>query len=262
VSSGENSLRALGRGAAIHCRRLLAGWMRDPVTAIQALVYPALTLLMLWIVFGNTITEFTGEKSVYRSVPMITVIAAMSGAMVSGIGLTEEKRLGLLSRFATLPTHRAAGIAGRMLAEGVRVLITTGFILAVGVAIGFRFTQGPLASVAMVGLPLMYGLGFAVLVTAVATVSRGVLVVNIIGIVTSLLMFFNSGFVPIEAYPDWLQTVVADQPMTCVVEAMHGLAFGGPVAAAACKTLAWSLGSVVVFAYPALRGLRRAAEQG
>ena len=41
-------------------------------------------------------------------------------------------------------------------------------IFAVGVALGFRFTQGPLAAIALFTIPVLYGLGFSTMVTALA----------------------------------------------------------------------------------------------
>ncbi|WP_245662580.1 ABC transporter permease [Nocardia vermiculata] len=244
----------------IQCKRLLMVWTRDPVTTIQTMIYPALTLLMFRIVLGDSITTATGMPSVYGTVPMITLVAAMSGAVVSALGFKSEKSSGLLGRFWTMPIHRAAGLTGRLLAEAIRVLVTTLFVIVVGVCIGFRFWNGPLASIAMVGIPVLFGVGFAVMVTALATVSEGVVLVNIISIFNTLLMFFNSGFVPVFAYPTWLQAIVENQPMSTSIDAMRGLAWDGPVAEPLLKTLAWVLGMIVVFGYPAIRGYRKAAE--
>ncbi len=250
------------RHSLIQCKRLLMGWARDPATTVQTLLYPALTLLMFRIVLGDYITEFTGMPSVYGTVPMITLVAAMSGAVISALGFKTEKATGLLGRMWTMPIHRAAGLTGRLLAEAIRVLITTLFVIAVGVCIGFRFWNGPLASLAMIGIPVLFGVGFAVLVTALATVSEGVVLINLISIINTLLMFFNSGFVPVTAYPTWLQKTVENQPMSTAIDAMRGLCWDGPVAEPLLKTLAWVLGMIVVFGYPAVRGYRKAAETG
>nr|WP_245553006.1 ABC transporter permease [Nocardia veterana] len=262
TTSSERAVSTWARHSLIQCKRLLMGWARDPATTVQTLIYPALTLLMFRIVLGDSITQFTGMPSVYGTVPMITLVAAMSGAVVSALGFKTEKQTGLLGRFWTMPIHRAAGLTGRLLAEAIRVLITTLFVIAVGVCIGFRFWNGPLASLAMIGIPVLFGVAFAVMVTALATVSEGVMLVNIISIVNTLLMFFNSGFVPVFAYPTWLQNVVENQPMSTAIDAMRGLCWDGPVAEPLWKTLAWVVGMIVVFSYPAVRGYRRAAETG
>ncbi|MEV5649207.1 ABC transporter permease [Nocardia sp. NPDC052254] len=258
----ERALSVWAQHTLIQCKRLLMGWARDPATTVQTLIYPALTLLMFRIVLGDTISTATGMPSIYGTVPMITLVAAMSGAVVSALGFKVEKATGLLGRFWTMPIHRAAGLSGRLLAETIRVLITTLFVIVVGVCIGFRFWNGPLASLAMICIPVLFGVGFAVMVTALATVSEGVVLVNTISIINTLLLFFNSGFVPVGAYPTWLQKTVENQPMSTAIDAMRGLCWDGPVAEPLLKTLAWVIGMIVVFGYPAIRGYRRAAETG
>ncbi|WP_433661648.1 ABC transporter permease [Nocardia sp. CA-128927] len=258
----ENSLSNWVTHSLIQCKRLLLVWARDPATTIQTLVYPALTLLMFKIVLGKSITSYTGQPSIYAQMALLTLVAAMSGAVVSALGFKGEKMTGLLGRFWTMPIHRAAGLTGRLLAEAVRVLVTTLFVIGVGLLLGFRFNHGLLAGIALVGIPVLFGVAFAVLVTALATITEGVMLVNIIGIINTLLMFFNTGFAPAFAYPIWLQSTIQNQPMSCAIDAMRGLSYGGPVADPLMKTVLWTVGLIVVFAYPAVRGYRRAAETG
>ncbi|MEV6069906.1 ABC transporter permease [Nocardia sp. NPDC052001] len=246
----------------IQCKRLLIGWARDPATTIQTIVYPAATLIMFRIVLGDSITSATGEPSIYGTVPMVMLVAAMSGSVVSALGFKVEKVTGLLGRFWTMPVHRAAGLTGRLLAEAIRVLATSLIVLAVGLCLGFRFWFGPAASIAMLLIPVLFGIGFAVLVTALATITEGVMLVQVIGVINTLLMFFNTGFVPVFAYPTWLQKTVENQPMSTAIDAMRGLAYDGPIAMPLMKTVAWAIGMVLVFGYPAIRGYRRAAETG
>lgn len=256
----ESSVILFAEQSLLQGKRLLRGWARDPATMIQALIYPALMLLVFRVALGDTITLATGKPSVYGTVPLITLTGAMSGAMVSAVGLAAEQRSGLLARFATMPVHRGADLAGRALAEASRIFLTTVLIVVVGVGLGLRFEQGALAALGALLVPVLFGIGFAVPVTALATMAKGGQMILIIGMVTTLLMFFNSGFVPIAAYPSWLQPIVEYQPMSCAIETMKGLLLGGPVRNPLLQTLAWSLGSIALFGYAAIRGYRRAAE--
>lgn len=262
ASRNESALSVWAEQSLVQSKRLLIGWSRDPSTTVQALIYPALTLLMFHVVLGNSISAATGAPAVYGQVPMVMLVAAMTGSVISALGFKIEKATGLLGRFYTMPVHRAAGFTGRLLAEAGRVLVTSLFVLLVGVCLGFRFWFGPAAAIGMVALPVLFGIAFAVLVTALATLTEGILLVSVIGIISNLLMFFNSGFVPVYAYPRWLQTVVGNQPMSTTIDAMRGLAYDGPILNPLWKTLAWTLGTIVLFAYPAVRGYRRAAETG
>ncbi|MDV8020309.1 ABC transporter permease [Rhodococcus sp. IEGM 1330] len=259
---GEGSVRALWTHSLIQAKRLLMRWMRDPSTMIQALLYPALMLVMFRVVLGNSISAATGSPAIYGQVPMIALVGAMFGSIVSAVGLKGERKSGLLSRFWTTPTHRAAGLLGRMIAEAVRVLVTTLVITCAGVAMGFRFTQGIPAGILLILVPIVFGIGFAVMVTFLATVAGDAPLVEVVSIFATLLMFFNAGFVPVLAYPPWLQPVVAAQPMSVAVDAMRNLAMGGPVLTPVLQTLAWSLGMAAVFLIPAIRGYKKASASG
>ncbi|MGB3770994.1 MAG: ABC transporter permease [Rhodococcus sp. (in: high G+C Gram-positive bacteria)] len=255
----ETSPVALSSQSVLHCGRLLRRWARDPLTIIQAVVYPVLFLLMLRTVLGNSISSATGENSIFGTVPLITMVAAMSGSLASAVGLRRERAAGLVSRFQTLPVHRAAGLVGRLLAETARIVTTTILIVAVGFVLGYRFDQGPAAGIASLAVPLAFGLGFAVFVTSAAIITVTFPLVESVGMVFTILMFFNSGFVPTRAYPTWLQNFVQYNPISLAVDAMKGLTLGGPVAMPLTLSLAWSVGLFVVFVVPAVRGFQRAA---
>ncbi|GAB4583046.1 ABC transporter permease [Nocardia sp. IFM 10818] len=249
------------RHTLIQTRRLLLRWTRHPVTLLETLVIPCLLLLVLDTVIGDQIGRFSGHSALYGSVPMVAVVGALSGSAAGGSMLWRERAAGLLARFWVLPIHRASGLAARMLAEGVRILLGTTVIVAFGCVLGFRFQQGPFAAVAFAAIPMLLGLGFAALVTAIATTAPKATLVESTTILTSLLMFFSTGFVPIGAYPEWIQPVVRNQPISVAVEAMRALSEGGPLARPLVLTLAWSLGMVAVFAIPAALGYRRASRR-
>ncbi|MCM6773951.1 ABC transporter permease [Nocardia sp. CDC159] len=245
----------------IQTRRLLVRWRRDPLTMAQSLVFPAGLLIVLNTVLGRQISAFSGVSALYGSVPMVTLVSAMSGSLAGAVTLGRERDAGLLARLWVLPVHRGSGPAARVLAEGVRILTCTLVLFGVGVLLGFRFRQGAAAAVALVCVPVVYGLGFATLVTAVAVWTAKPALVEAISLGSSLLMFFSTGFVPLAAYPDWAKPIVAHQPMSHAVDAMRGLSLGGPVRGPLLATLAWSLGAIALFAVPAYLGYRRASRR-
>ena len=255
----ETSVRGLVEHSVLQCTRLLRRWSRDPATMIQALLYPALTLVMFRLVLGDSITAATGQSAIYGNVPLIALIGAMFGSVVSAVGLRDERKNGLVSRFWAMPVHRASGLVGRLMAEAVRILATTVLIGVVGFALGFRFQQGLVPGLVMFSIPILFGVGFAVMVTALAVVAGDAPLVETVSIICTLLMFFNSGFVPVMAYPEWLQPIVQYQPLSCAIDTMKGLSLGGPVLEPLLLTCAWSIGMIAVFVYPAVRGYRRAA---
>ncbi|MFI6363745.1 ABC transporter permease [Nocardia sp. NPDC050630] len=245
----------------IQTKRLLVRWWRDPLTVVQSLVFPALLLIVLNTVLGHQISSALGVSALVGFVPMAALVGVMSGSVAGAITLGRERDEGLLARFWVLPVHRASGLAARIVAEGIRIVLCTAVMFAVGVAIGLRFQQGPLAAIALFGVPLLFGLAFATVVTAVAVFSAKAALVEAVSLASSLLMFFSTGFVTLEFYPRWAQPIVQHQPMSYAIDAMKGLSVGGPVRNPLLATIAWCIGALVVFAIPAALGYRRASRR-
>ncbi|MBF6545201.1 ABC transporter permease [Nocardia brasiliensis] len=240
--------------------RLLRRWSRQQEVVTTTLVLPILLLLMFDLVLSKSLDIGDGTDAIYGFVPMIAVSGAMYGAMGTGLSLYGERESGLLRRFWVLPINRSAGLIGRLLAECLRAVAATAIVLIVGVVLGLRFEQGLLGVLGVLIVPVIVIAGFTPMVIVVGVSSIGDKVVQIFAAVVLLAMFFNSGFVPIENYPGWLQPIVRGQPMSCAVEAMRGFTVGGPVAVPLLQTVAWSVGLVLVFGALAVRGYRKAAQ--
>ncbi|WP_415842887.1 ABC transporter permease, partial [Nocardia ninae] len=229
-TGSEVSVASLVQHTMIQTQRLLLRWTRNPITLLETLIIPCLLLIMLETVIGGQIRKFTGESALFGSVPMVTLVGALSGAVAGGVLLGRERDAGLLARFWVLPVHRASGLASRILAEGCRIFAGTLAIILVGYLLGFRFHQGILATLVFLLIPVLFGLAFATVVTAVAVFTAKATLVEAITILTSLMMFFSTGFVPLAAYPQWIQPIVRNQPMSVAVDAMKALALEGPLA--------------------------------
>ncbi|MGW5525074.1 ABC transporter permease [Gordonia sp. NPDC003950] len=256
----EGSPRSWYRQSLVLSRRQLVVLLRDRGTVLQILLVPALTMLMFKVVLGDAIGSATGQNSAYGTVPLVILVSAMFGSVSSGVRLNLERGTGLLGRLYVLPINRGADLTARVVCEIVRIAATTTILLAAGTLIGFRFDQGPWAVLGIMGVSLMFGVAFSVFVLALAVNARPTApIVPLLSLISSLLMFFNSGFSPVEAYPTWLQPVVEHQPMTPAIEVMRAFAAGGPITANLIAVTAWSVGCIVVFAVPALRGYRKAA---
>jgi ABC-2 type transport system permease protein len=161
-----------------------------------------------------------------------------------------------------LPVHRASALSGRLLAEAVRTAASAVVLTAFGVAMGLRFAQGWAAALAFVFVPVMISVGIATAVIAIAVRADGRAMVTWLGAGCVVLLFFNTGVAPAEVFPSWLQPAVRLQPMSPTIEAMRGLAEGGPVLWPLLQAALWACGLVAVFAPMAVRGYRAAAEAG
>lgn len=262
TAAPETSGRSLVRASALQAERIVVKWCTDIPTLLQSLLFPAVMVLLFWLILDRTVSDYSGTSQAFGMVPMVALVGAMSGSAISGLGLRRERTSGLLSKMWTLPVHRASAMTGRLAAEALRIVVTVSAVLAVGTIIGFRIQTGPAGYLAIIAVALMFGVSFSMMVTALALRGGDSRIVEWVAIGTNLAMFFNTGFVPASAYPAWLRPIVEYQPLSCAVDAIKGLATGGPIAQPLALTIVWSAVLLAAFTRPTLTGYRRAAQRG
>jgi ABC-2 type transport system permease protein len=256
---GEPHTQKLRSQTVVLTRRLLIRSARNPMTLVHALLLPVAFLFTLKIVFGDSITSVTGQNGLFRSVPLVTLVAAMAGSTTGVVGINAERLDGFLSRLWALPLHRAAGLLSRLAAETIRLLGTTLILLGAGIILGFRFHRGVAGALLWVAIPVIFGVAFAALATTVAVYWSKAVLVEAMQPVIILGATFCTGFVPVEQYPDWAQPLVRYQPMSQAVDAMRGLSVGGPVLWPTISVLVWCTGIFVACLWPITVGYRWAS---
>ncbi|MGW0037979.1 ABC transporter permease [Gordonia sp. NPDC003376] len=260
AASAESSFAAwFAQTRALSARQL---WVlfHEKSTFIQVFLMPVLTTVMLKVVLGEAIGRATGQDAAYGTVPLVIVVSAMFGSVVAGVRLNLERTSGLLSRLYVLPINRAADLSSRLVCEIVRMVLTTTVLITVGWLVGFRMNPDPWAILGIYGVAIGFGIAFASIVLALAVnFAPGAPLVPLLSLVSSVLMFFNTGFAPASEYPGWLEPIVANQPMSPAIEVMRALAAGGPITENLIKVILWTVGTLAVCLYPALRGYRKAA---
>ena len=96
-------------------------------------------VLLFVYVFGGAIST-PGLDYVDFLIPGIIVQSMTFGGFVTALGLSEDLKKGLIDRFRSLPMSRAAVLTGRTLADGATNVVQLAVMLAVGFAVGFRFS--------------------------------------------------------------------------------------------------------------------------
>jgi ABC-2 type transport system permease protein/oleandomycin transport system permease protein len=152
-------------------------------------------------------------------------------------------------------------LAGRLVADTVRVVVTIVIIVGVGYAVGFRFLNGVIPAIAMVLLAIVFALAFCCIAAYTGLAIGDEESVQAFGLIWLFpLTFVSSAFVPIYTMPGWLQAFANNQPVTYVINTMRALAIGHlPVEANLLKSLAWLIGIFVVFAPLSVRAYKRAS---
>src|SRR6185312_15890866 len=225
---------------------------RYPSLTLLLIGMPIVFLLLFVYVFGGQLGHGLGNayaaghagragylNYVTPGVLLMTVAAAVQGtAIVVAMDMTG----GIIDRFRTMAIARSAVLTGHVLASLVQTLVSLGIVLAVGVALGFRPTAGPLEWLAAIGVLALFALALVWLATALGLVARSVETASNTPMFLTLLPFLGSGFVVAASMPTGLRQSAEYQPFTPVTETVRGLLAGTAVGHHAIAAVAWSIG--------------------
>jgi ABC-2 type transport system permease protein len=222
------------------------------VTAIAASV---IVTAGFYIPLNQVMGKATDGLSSYAQflTPLI-VLQGISFASISGaFRAATDAAQGINRRFGSMPLATATPFAARMSASLYRCAIGLTIALACGYVIGFRFHRGPAYIVGFCLLVLLVGMTLSLLADVIGTSAKNP------ESTTPLLMgpqlifgLLSVGIQPAELFPEWIQPVVRNQPISQWVYALRALA-GDSSGAAPDVTwavmrpsLLWLLGLLVI----------------
>lgn len=262
AAAPERQRLTLGETVAdsrVMATRQLRKTLRRPMLIVFTLVQPVIFVLLFRYVLGGAI-ETGSIDYVDFLMPGIIVQTAIFGALITGIGLTEDMATGVVDRFRSLPIARSAVLIGRTAADIAMNVLTLIVMLVVGFAVGFRPSEPAydllLAFVLVIGFSYVFSwisawIGLAVRDPETAQ-SAGLIWVF-------PLTFASSAFVPVDSMPEPMRTFAEFNPVTLTVDAARALTVGqGEALGPALGTLAWLVGLLLVFVPLSVRAFRRA----
>jgi ABC transporter DrrB family efflux protein len=246
--------------ALVMTRRNLLVWLRVPAYIVFTVVQPVIFVLLFRYVFGGAISTPGAGGYVNYLMPGIIGQTAAFATFATAIALAQEATKGVIDRFRAMPMARSAVLAGRLLADSIRMLIVILVIVGVGYAVGFRFQNGVWGAVGMVLLAEAFGIAVCTVSAFVGLAIKDEESVQAFGLIWIFpLTFVSSAFVRVDTMPSWLQVFANNQPVTLVINAMRAMALGGPnfpLFPALWQSLLWLAGVMIVFTPLAVRSYR------
>jgi len=241
-------------------RRNLIVWYRVPAYIFFSVIQPVIFVLLFRYVFGGAI-PVRGTTYVQYLLPGIIGQTAAFASFGTAIALAQELQKGVIDRLRSMPMARSAVLTGRLVADTIRMLITILIIVAVGYAVGFRFTNGVLPAIWMILLATVFGIAICCIAAFTGLAIGDEESVQSFGLVWLFpLTFVSSAFVPISTMPGWLQAFANNQPVTYVINAMRALAIGHEaVGVNLLKSIVWLAIIFIVFIPLSVRAYKRAA---
>jgi ABC-2 type transport system permease protein len=194
-------------------------------------VQPALWLL----VFGETFTRIhaiptTGQLPYLDYLaPGIMAQSALFIAIFYGIQLIWERDLSILTKLLVTPTPRAALVAGKAFAAGVRAVSQVGVVLVLASLLGVRFHWQPLRLLGAAAAVMLGSSFFATLSMTIAGLVRTRERLMGIGQATTMPLFFASNALyPTAIMPAWVRAITHVNPLSYEVNALRQLLLGLP----------------------------------
>jgi oleandomycin transport system permease protein len=219
---------------------------------------PIMFMLLFTYVFGGAIEHGSTRDYLQYVVPGILVQTVLFATLGTGLMLNQDISSGIFDRFRSLPIARWAPLAGAVLGDVTRYVISVVVTLGFAVILGFRVTTNPLAAFAGCLLVLAFAMAMCWISALIGLAVKTPQGVQVFGFTAIFPIVFASGLlVPIQTMPGWLQAFAKANPMTLLAAACRGLMVGGPVAVNAAESMLWAFGILVVFAPLAVRVYRR-----
>jgi ABC transporter DrrB family efflux protein len=266
--------QVLGDGWTV-TRRNLIKIKRVPDLLVGSIIAPIMFVLLFAFVFGGSISlpgAAQIDPALYREFLIAGIFAqtVVFGATITGTGMAQDVKSGIVDRFRSLPMASSAVLVGRTTADVVNNVLTVVIMSLTGLAVGWRITTS--VGEALLGYLLLLFFAYCIswLMAYVGLLVRTPEVFNNASfIVIFPLTFIANTFVPSDNLPGPLQTFAEWNPISTVTQAAREL-FGNilpgtpeptawPLQNPVVYTVLWGLVLLVVFVPLTVRQYQKAA---
>jgi ABC-2 type transport system permease protein len=213
----------------VFARRNAAHIRQIPEKLLDVTAQPIMFVLLFAYVFGGVIAV---PGSSYREylIGGILVQTLAFGMMGPGVSIATDLTEGVIDRFRSLPTSRAAYLVGHVISEFGAAMIGLVIMLLTGLLVGWRVHEDVAHAVAAIGLLMLFSLAMVLTGTLLGIISRSADGVQGLAFMTIFpLTFLSNAFVPADGLPTVLRAVANWNPVSSVVSAVR-LLFGNATA--------------------------------
>ncbi|HTC70289.1 MAG TPA: ABC transporter permease [Acidothermaceae bacterium] len=190
---------------------------------------------ILWLViFGKTFSRIraipTGEVPYLDYLaPGIIAQSALFVAIFYGIQIIWERDAGVLTKLLVTPTPRAALVAGKAFAAGIRAVAQAIVVVIVAALLGVSMSWNPLKLAGVIVIVVLGAAFFSCLsVTIAGLVLKRDRLMGIGQAITMPLFFASNALYPVSIMPTWLRDISHANPLSYEVSGLRGLLLGLP----------------------------------
>jgi ABC transporter DrrB family efflux protein len=196
---------------------------RNPDLLGFVIFTPIMFVLLFSYVFGSSI-DIPGMSYRDYMLPGIFTQTAIFGATLTGYGLVEDLRKGIIDRFRSLPMSPSAVLVGRTTSDVIANAVSLAVMAAVGLIIGWRLHTTPQKAILGFLVLLLFGYALSWVMAAVALAIRTPEVYNNASSMAVFpLVFIANTFIDSTRLPGPLKVVAEWNPTSAVTQAAREL---------------------------------------
>jgi ABC-2 type transport system permease protein len=206
-------------------RRNLVTVMRTP----EALLPPIAISIFFLIIYQSTLGKAAGFIPSINGdylgfiLPLSIVSSALAGAGIAAQNLVRDIERGYFDKLLLTPVNRAVLLLSPILAGAVILGLQAGIVVGVGLLLGLQPATGWLGLLAVIGLAILLGTGFAGFTVSAALGSGSAAATQGASFIFFPLTFLAPTFVPLALLDGWLKTAAQLNPITYVLGAMRAM---------------------------------------
>ena len=151
-----------------------------------------------------------------------------SSALQSGIGMVNDLDSGYLDKMKVAPIRKSSILLGKVLSDGISILIQVGIIVALALIVGVNIATGVVGIALLLLLAMAFGIAWSGISLFVGLRTKSTETTLSVGLLTTFpLLFLSTAVMPKELLPNWVQTVAAVNPISYIANAIQGLIIRG-----------------------------------
>ncbi|WP_066589323.1 ABC transporter permease [Cellulomonas timonensis] len=219
---------------------------RVPDLLVFTTLSPIMFVLLFAYVFGGAIEGGNGDE--YRQFLIAGIFAqtVIFGATITGAGLAEDVKKGIIDRFRSLPMSPSAVLTGRTFSDVINNVLVLIVMSLTGLVVGWRITSSFWDAAAGYLLLIVFAYAISWIFAWVGMLVPSPEVVNNASfIIIFPLTFVANTFVPLDTMPAPLQTFAEWNPVSSVTQAAREL-FGN-IPAGTPEPTSWALQHPVAY---------------
>lgn len=242
------------------CRRTWTKTARRPVLLTFSFAQPLMWMTFFGFLFQRYRLVELGGAVTYLDflAPGVCAMTVLFGASQSGIGWIRDLHTGFLPRMLNTPASHHALLAGKVVADVLRLLAQALVVLLLALLLGARLSPAWGALLPATLCLACFAAAFSSLSCALALRTRAQeAMAAFVHLVNLPILFTSTALVPVRHMPDWLAAAARWNPLTLAVDAFRGALLFGQMPSVATQLLPLALLAAALYAVAAreMRGV-------